>query len=90
MKKIISSVLLLCSVSLFSQTLYVKLKNPLEQSQSLVDKVNQKFAVSFVKHEKTSKLLNAPVYKIQHSLPKQKRKNCINYSKRTILLSIQV
>jgi hypothetical protein len=67
-KRMVMITLLFCSVSLFSQTLYVKLKQSLEQSQPLLDKVSQEFTVDFIQNEKTSTLLNAPIYKIHHSL----------------------
>jgi hypothetical protein len=68
MKKYFLLVLVLICAQSFSQTVYVKLKKPLEQSLPLVQKVDQEFAVNFVKEEKISALLNAPVYKVHHAL----------------------
>lgn len=67
-KLVLCFALLFWSLSHNAQTLYVKLKQPLEQSQGLLDKVGEQFTVNFVKNEKTSTLLNAPIYKIEHSL----------------------
>ena len=54
----------------WGQTFYVKLKEPIEDSQSLLQKVNQEFTVTFVKNNLTSRLLNAHIYKISHTLNK--------------------
>ena len=67
-KNILGFLLILTSFWGFGQTLYVKLKQPIENSQPLLDKVNAQYSVSFVKNEKTSRLLDAPVYQIRHGL----------------------
>jgi hypothetical protein len=66
--------LLFFGFQLFGQTMYVKLKKPIEDSRQLIDKVNQQFSASFTKSEKTSKLLNAHIYKVNHSLNKSETK----------------
>lgn len=69
-KKLLFLGLLYFGFQSFGQTMYVKLKKPIEDSRQLMDNVNREFSVSFTKSEKTSKLLNAHIYKVNHSLNK--------------------
>lgn len=69
-KNFIFCVIFLFALHSWGQTFYVKLKKPIEESQSLVSKVSQEFTVNFIKSELTSKVLNGHIYKINHSLSK--------------------